>query len=281
MRIGRVLTASILWVGIGFAPRIAQSQVRKLQPTGKLKITLRNLDDSVITSPNNITVKGIVKGKRIVRTCLSDTDGNCEFELPAGIYRIFVQRCPQRDEGCWYQFERAPFRILPDEPVWINLLLEREAVVYLYPGIKLPPQLRTLPPGTPIIITTSARYDSVPIVSSANPGLNLLIEFKARRRGKQIIEYGSVISPADQAKIDQIRKDCITSNLGNCTPMRPNVIVSYDALTIYADTVKRSERPLRLRAEGHVIFEDGKQREHVRAMELTFRDGRALLSVVR
>jgi hypothetical protein len=153
-------------------------------------------------------------------------------------------------------------------------------VVAFVTGVKSPPSLRRLPPYTPLILATSAKYDSIPIVSSSTTRLNLLIEFKARRQGKKLIEYGSVVSPADQAKLDQGRKDCITHSFINCTPMRPNVIVSYDALTIYADTVKLSRRPLRLRAEGHVVFEDGKQRERVKEMELTFKDGVPLFSVV-
>jgi hypothetical protein len=257
MKLKSALISSILGIGISLAPPIAQSQSRKSQPTGQLKITLKDLNDSVIQS-NEITVRG-----RVIRTCRSDTKGECEFELPAGIYRVFAHKCskvwicfPVSSEvkECWHRFERAPFHILPGRSLWINLLPEEPAFITYCHGLKSPPGLRkdvrwAIDPP---------KYVSISIDSSLKPALNLLVQFKTNRESKGFVEYGSADS----------------------TPGKPNVIVSYDALTIYADRIRISKSPLRLRAVGQVVIEDGKQRKYASEIDLTFNGGVPTISVV-
>src|ERR1043165_171405 len=250
----RILIVSICFTVISCAPCTARPQARQPRLAGRLKVTLRNLDDSIIP-PNKITVTS----PRVLRTCLPDAEGSCEFELPAGIYSVSAQRCMwglsdrKRVRECWYRFYRAPFRVMAGHSLWINLLPEDPYLGTYFPGLHSPPGFRKVMR----LVADPPKYASIPLTaSSPRPALTLVIQFRDSHPGKGFVQYGSTESVAG----------------------KPNVIASYDALTIYADSVRVSRNPLRLRAEGQVVIEDGKQREKARAVEMTFNNGAPVIS---
>ncbi len=87
-------------------------------------------------------------------------------------------------------------------------------------------------------------------VPALNNSLDLLIRFRTQRKYRGIIEY---------------RK----------------VLVSYDVLTIYADSLRLNQKAFRLEANGNVVVEDGKQRVHVKRAEVEFKTGEPIIKLTR
>jgi hypothetical protein len=177
-----------------------------------------------------------IEGNGTTRTFLSSEDISHEFELPAGLYQI----TSQKDAGGYYfPFKRAPFRILSGNTTLINVT----------------PALRILAIGTVlkkkdfIKLAPEPKYQSLVVPHSATPELSLLVQYDHRRDHADAIEYTNHARPFS------------------------GVIVSYDKLTICADRVRIAKGSLRVRAEGNVLVEDGKQRAHAKLKVLKFRNG--------
>lgn len=177
-----------------------------------------------------------IEGNGTRHTFLSNGDIAHDFELPAGLYRI----TSQEDAGGYYfPFKRAPFQIVSGNTTSINVT----------------PALRILAIGTVlkkkdlIEMAPEPKYQSLAVPHSANPELSLLVQYDHRRERGDSIQYTDHARPFS------------------------GVMVSYDGLTICADKVTIAKSLLRVRAEGNVIVEDGKQRVQAKRKVLEFRNG--------
>jgi hypothetical protein len=183
----------------------------------------------VVLDTNNCAVAGAtvtVEGGGAKHTITTGQDGSFNIQLPAGIYRIGAESrgfCLSR---------RAAFRLRPSTTTTVNLRLIVCPLVHslvLEGGQYKGETARYQPPF---------KEDEFSVGSSGEP-LNLLIQYGERiHRGNDTQYKGFTLSD------------------GKCF----GVIVTYDALTIYADSVRFDAKSLRLEAEGNVVFERGAER---------------------
>jgi hypothetical protein len=176
-----------------------------------------------------------IEGNGQKRKFVSDEQLSHEFELPAGLYHI----TSQKGFGYFFPFRRAPFRVVPGNTTLINVT----------------PSFRVLAIGTVLgekdltELAPEPKYQYLAVPQSLNPELSLLVQYDHRREYKRAVEYTDGERPFT------------------------GVIVSYDVIMICADKVRIEKDSLRIRAEGNVVIEDGKQRVHAKEKVLEFRTG--------
>jgi hypothetical protein len=221
-----VVSLALLFIALSGRP----ASLAASQSSGRLKVTVL---DTLGRSVPNISM--LIEGNGTKRTFSSNDDLSHEFELPGGVYRI----TSQKDGGYYFQFKRAPFRIVSGHTTLINVI----------------PPLRILAIGTVVgekdfvNLAPEPQYRSMAVPHSANPELNLLVQYDHMRDRGNAIEYTGHARPFSGA------------------------IVSYDALSICADWVTIDKGSLRVRAEGNVIIEDGKERVQAKHKVVEFING--------
>jgi hypothetical protein len=166
-------------------------------------------------------------------------NGTYETQLPVGTYGIDV-----RKPGLCYQ--RAQFRLLASAPLTINPVLTACAIAYVV----------TLENGEGTArdeIRPAYKVESVPIPDSSAQPLDLLITYASREQDADITTY--------------------TQNAA------PEVVVTYDNLTVYGRRVRLDRKALRIYAEGSVVVEDGAGRSTGERAVLAFEQGKATVEM--
>jgi hypothetical protein len=208
-----------------------------LAPKGRIRVTV--LDTLGRLVPN---ISIIIEGNGTKITLSSDDDLNYEFELPAGLYQI----TSQKGSGYYFPFRRAPFRIVSGTKTLINVMpVVRIRGISLIVGESGSFDSFDLAP--------EPKYQSMTVPHSTDPNLILLVQYDHSRDLGEAIEY--------------------TGGVGTFS----GATVSYDALTLSADRITIDKDLLRVRAEGNVIVEDGKQRIQAKQKILEFRNGIAVM----
>ncbi len=146
------------------------------------------------------------------------------------------------DIANFYPFRRAVFSIFPGKKTMINVV----------------PAVRYLVRGTTVStreavdrLAAKPNYDTFSIPQSRSRLLNMLIRFDMKRTVGDTIDY-------------------------------ENAVLSYDALTIYADKLCLRRKTLRARAIGmRVVVENDGQRVQVKSAELDFKAGRPIVKLER
>lgn len=166
----------------------------------------------------------------------TNDDGFYEIYLPPNIYQVTsnaVGFCP---------IQRASFYVKPLSKQTLNLNLY---VCGLESGFTVDSNgkfvsefCRLVPPY---------KTESFSLSKSSNPSLNLHIMFNGRKQNENIIEYG---------------KSADSDLLG--------VNVTYNLLTLSADKASFNKKTLKLKAEGNVLVEDGKQQYRFSNAEIDF-----------
>jgi hypothetical protein len=181
--------------------------------------------------------KVIIDGAGTSRAVSTGEDGTYQSELPPGIYRIRVESlgfCPVR---------RASFRMQAATTTVLNFTLIACPLanqLAIKDGQYKGEVTRYLDPF---------REESIPIVSTGDTPLELLIRYGKRREGANFVEYkGAAVSYDEYAP-----------NPAGSVRRRKyqGVTVTYNTLTIYADKVCLDQQNLRLEASGNVVVEDG------------------------
>jgi hypothetical protein len=166
-------------------------------------------------------------------------NGTYETQLPVGTYGIDV-----RKPGLCYQ--RAQFRLLPSAPLTINAVVTPCAIAYVV----------ILENGSGTArdeIRPAYKAESVLIPDSSAQPLELLVTFASREQDADVTTY--------------------TEN------GEPEVVVTYDNLTVYARTVRLDRKALRIYAEGSVVVEDGTGRSTGERAVLAFAGGKATVEM--
>lgn len=214
----------VLYIGtfVLLAITMAFAEMSKQAPTASAPGYLAGM----VLDTNNSAVAGAtvtVEGGGAKHTITTGQDGSFNVQLPDGIYRIRAESrgfCLSR---------RAAFRLRPSITTTINLRLIVCPLVHsliLEGGQYKGETARYQPPF---------KEDEFSVASSGGP-LNLLIQYGERIHRRNDIHYKG-----------------FTLSDGKCF----GVIVTYDVLTIYADSVRFDAKSLRLEAEGNVVFEKG------------------------
>lgn len=142
------------------------------------------------------------------------------------------------------RFRRAPFQVQPNTSTMINVMLATSPFPICVLQVGTPSKVPQSPKFTP------PKYDSFSPSHSSGRPLELLVQFHKKRRNKGLIKYD-------------------------------RVMLSYDALTVYADEVRFDPQNLRLQAGGNVIVEDGKERTHAKNAEVEFKEGQPIIKLTQ
>lgn len=211
------------------------SEYKQSSPTaqvGRLVGTVTDMNDARVPQ-----AKVIIDGAGTTLTVSTEEDGTYQSELPPGTYRIRVESlgfCPVR---------RASFRMQPSTTTLLNFTLIACPLanqLAIKDGQYKGEVTRYLDPF---------KEESVPIVSTSEAPLELLIRYGERREGANFVEYkGAAVSYDEYAP-----------NPAGSVRRRKyqGVTVTYNTLTIYADKVRLDPKNLRLEAYGNVVVEDG------------------------
>ena len=207
------------------------------QQTGKVHLSSLNLKGEIVPFINII-----IEGNGIKRELQSvGTGGEHEnrglVELPVGIYRVTSRN------GNYFEFRRAPFRVRSGVVTRINV----------FPVRLVREQMLMSDGSDRYVLEPKPSYDLYDVPDG--DAIKMLIRYdKKRRNGKYIDYVGSVLVPHNVAD-DRA------------------VMVSYDALSIYADKVRFDPKDFTLSAEGDVIVEDGSQRINANKVTVRFNKG--------
>ena len=211
------------------------------QQTGKVQITSLNVKDEIVPF-----IDVIIEGNGIRRELESSGVGDAYengglVELPVGIYRVGTRN------GNYFDFRRSPFRVRPGAVTRINV----------YPVRSVRMQMLMSDGSDRYVLAPAPSYDSYNIPHPPGGAIKMLIRYDKKHRSGGYVNYeGSELAPR-----------------GGARAVERGVMVSYDALAIYADGVRFDRKKFTLTAQGNVIIEDGTQRIKANNVTVRFKNG--------
>jgi hypothetical protein len=120
-------------------------------------------------------------------------------------------------------------------------------------------------------VTEPQRYEHLPLEKASH--LDLLIRFDKKKKCGKWIKYAGKVPKISGTFVEEV-------GAKENKPKKPRcVMVSYDALAIYADKVRFNRNTLTLKAEGNVVIEDGVERIHREWVQVSFKGTVPKLSV--
>ena len=203
------------------------------QEVGRVKGKITDNYESVVTNKQVI----FESEEKKYETKTNDI-GEYSIELPVGIYKVTASTlgfCP---------YQRALFRVSPSSQTMINLVLYAcPLVTYINSDDKgnYWEQCR---------YTDQFTNESIQLQSQNIESNVLLIRFGEKQQDKDSVKYRGAKVPNDDY-------------LG--------AMASYDALTIYADTIRFNKDTLLLQGEGHIKLEDGSHQFTMQFVEVDFK----------
>ena len=183
--------------------------------------------------------KVVLKSDVASYSALTAVDGTYQIQLPIGRYLIDVRKA-----GFCYQ--RAPFRLLASAVLTIDAVVTPCVIA----------DVVTIENGKGTArdeLRPAYKVESVVIPDSSSQPLELLITYASREEDAGITNY-----------------------TGNGAP---EVVATYDNLTVYARRVRFDRKALRIYAEGKVIVEDGTGRSTGERAVLTLGLGKATVDM--
>jgi len=211
------------------------------QQTGKVQITSLNVNDEIVPF-----IDVIIEGNGIRRE-LESSGGGDEYEngglveLPVGIYRVGTRN------GNYFDFRRSPFRVRPGAVTMINV----------YPVRSVRMQMLMSDGSDRYVLAPAPSYDSYNVPHPPGGVTKILIRYDKKRRSSGYVNYeGSALPPR-----------------GSARAVERGVMVSYDALAIYAGRVRFDRKKFTITAQGNVIVEDGSQRIKANNVTVRFKNG--------
>lgn len=224
MKVRQLLSIAILVSALALPHQIAaNSQNTRPQPqaTGQVHGTVMDFNNAVIPHAKLVFIGGGLR-----REIEANEAGDYWLELPVGEYQVTAH-------PLWFcEFQRAPFRVRSKTDTLINLLLSVCALVHY---AQLDKHGRYVGEGA---------YEQVPFKSEtlsfkvAGTWRSLPVQFSQRQQHGDTIEYQGQPPTA---------------------PIRWDVMVSYDVLTIHAEKVRFNLKTHVLEAD-FVRLEDGQRR---------------------
>jgi hypothetical protein len=156
------------------------------------------------------------------------------LELPVGVYRVSTRN------GNYYDFQRSPFHIRANTVTKINV----------YPLLRVRMQMLMADGTDRYQFAPKPKYDTLAIPGSS---LNVFVRYDKKREANGSVTYSSNVAegPAESR----------------------GVMVTYDALAIYAPSIRFDTKELVLYANGNVVFEDGNERSRLKALVVKLKGG--------
>jgi hypothetical protein len=142
----------------------------------------------------------------------------------------------------YFDFRRAPFRVQPGIVTRINV----------DPLRLIPVQMLMADGSDRYELEPKPAYDVYSVPHPPSTAITMLVRYDKKRRSGEYVDYAS----------------------------ERGVMVSYDALAIYANKIRVDRKKLTLSAQGDVIVEDGTQRIKVSNVTVQFKNGAPEISTV-
>jgi hypothetical protein len=249
----RILTilAILPAISSGFSLPIVRSGAPKNRVMGRIHLSALTPKDERL---RNLTI--FIEGEGVRREVKpKGFEGEYEnegfIELREGTYRLTTG-------NSWYHpFRRAAFRVRAGTVTRINV----------FPVTRILSQALKFVDGRAhdeYAFSEPQSYESLYIATASH--LDLLIRFDEKKKSGKWIEYAG--------KIPKVSGTVIEVEGEESEAEEPRgVMVSYDALAIYADKVRFNRNALELVAEGNVVIEDGVQRIHKQRVHVRFKKG--------
>jgi hypothetical protein len=203
------------------------------QQTGKVQISSLNVKEEIVPFIN-VIIEGNGITRKLGTTGVGDEYENGGLvELPVGIYRITSRN------GNYFDFRRATFRVRPGIVTKINV----------YPLIYVRAQILMSDGSDRYELAPKPAYDVYNLPHGPDKDISMLIRYGKKRKTGDYVDYES------SALADR------------------KVMVSYDALSIYADKIRFDRKKFTLSAQGDVLVEDGTQRIKANKVTVRFNNG--------
>ncbi len=205
----------------------------------------------MVTDVDTNRVAGVqisIEGRGTTRTVVTDKDGLYNIDVPEGVYEIrfkVLGYCPGR---------RARISAESGTSIVLNftvIVCSLDDMLVVKNG-----QYQ----GEVERYRLPFKEESFFLGSSPSPPLNLLVQFGERQERNGIIEYKGFTISGSRAL---------------------NTTVSYNLLTVHADTVCLRKRTLQLQAAGNVVIEDGHNTSRADLVTVEFKSGRPVVSIIR
>jgi len=168
------------------------------------------------------------RSKGFQKMIVSDGKGYFEADLPAGIYSVTTTCTMTPDASEYYSAVRADFEVKANSSSLVNLMALLKRTVRKPAGGISQPEYRS----------PDLNKEILEAKTSTGQSRRVLVRYTRRYASKELAEY--------QGKRDY-RQDAPVS-------------FTYDLLAIYADSISVEKPQMHVRAVGHVVVEDGKQR---------------------
>ena len=190
--------------------------------------------------------KVTIEGPNEKRTVITDDDGTYKVELGPGLHRIRVSAqgfCP---------VARAAFEVVPSTDVILNfvmvdcaleyaLILENDRFTNDVDRFKMP-----------------FKEESFFLGSQSSPPLNLFVQFGERLESKGVIQYKGFKLSGDR---------------------QVGVTLTYNLLTLHADSVCVDKIAFKIEAAGSVIVENGRRITRGNQVSVKFEGGQPIIQV--
>lgn len=203
------------------------------QQTGKVQISSLNVKGEIVSF-----IDVIIEGNGIKRELETigvgdEYENGGLVELPVGIYRITSRN------GNYFEFRRAAFRVRPGTMTRINVC----------PLLYVRMQMLMEDGSDRYVVAPKPTYDVYHVPHSPDKDISMEVRYGKKRKTGNSVDYES------SALADR------------------KVMVSYDALSIYADKLRFDRKQFTLSASGDVIIEDGTQRINANSVTVRFNNG--------
>lgn len=215
--------------------------VGRIQGTVKFKL----INEGVLPGAK-VTIEG--SGVRLEAD--TDAHGNYEIEAPAGMYRISVEHegfCPGR---------RSEFQVKAATETVFDFTLFSCASAH---G-------RTSAVDSPYVnlgYIQPYKEELIHLTRATDAPSELMIRYGERSDSAGVLQYRGASMIESTYDKEQKRQVEIENKIA--------VMVTYDVLTVYADSICFDPQTLQLTAVGEVTLEDGEHRIHMHHMTINFK----------
>jgi hypothetical protein len=160
---------------------------------------------------------------------VSSGDGHFEVDLPAGVYNATASCMTTPNSWEYHPAVRPDFEVKPGSSALLNLLtLVKHSKANKAQDGQDQPEYKS----------DDLKSEILELKTASGQSRKILVRFLHRASSKELAEY--------QGRRDY-RQDAPSS-------------VTFDALAIYSDSITIEKPAMHVRAAGHVVVEDGKQR---------------------
>jgi hypothetical protein len=205
------------------------------QQTGKVQISSLNVNDQIVPFIDVIIEGNGIRRELVSRGVGDEYENGGLIELPVGTYRVTTRK------RNYFDFRRAPFQVRPGTVTRINIF----TLLYVR-------RQSLMSNGNDRYeLAPKPAYDVYRIPQSPGHAISMLVRYDKKYKSGNNVDYGG----------------------GAASAVDRGVMVSYDALAVYADKLRFDRKNFTLTAQGNVIVEDGTQRIKPNNVTVRFNNG--------